>query len=74
MRIVRKLKGKKDWKLITSAFNHTTPLQCFIRYHAIKQDINHGAWTKDEDDQIMNLIYKFGKKWSLLAKKYKDKK
>lgn len=44
-------------------------MQCLHRWQKVlNPDLVKGAWTKEEDDRIMELVNKYGaKKWSVIA-------
>ena len=56
------------WKDIAFHFENKTPLQCFSRYNRIKPGLLRGKWSKKDDADIINLVNKHGKNWSLIAK------
>lgn len=56
------------WKDIAFHFHNKTPLQCFSRYNRIKPGLLRGKWSKKDDIDIINLVNKYGKNWSLIAK------
>jgi hypothetical protein len=60
--------NSRSWKTIASHFIDKTPLQCFSRYKRIRPGIVKGSWTKEEDQQIMELVGKYGKSWSKISK------
>lgn len=59
---------EKHWKKISQFFPNKNPLQCFSRYKRIRPGIVKGSWSKEEDEQIMNLVRTYGKSWSKIAK------
>ena len=50
-------------------FTDRTDVQCLHRWQKVlNPDLVKGAWTKEEDDRIMELVSKYGaKKWSVIA-------
>jgi hypothetical protein len=60
--------GYKNWKAISENLDGRTPIQCSARYKRIRPGLTKGAWTVEEDKNVLDLIKKFGKNWSLLAK------
>jgi hypothetical protein len=60
--------GYKNWKAISENLEGRTPIQCSARYKRIRPGLTKGAWTVEEDKYVLDLIRKFGKNWSLLAK------
>lgn len=67
-RAVQLLKGK-NWKKIAEFFTDRTDVQCLHRWQKVlNPDLVKGAWTKVEDDLIMELVAKHGPtKWSMIA-------
>nr|PNR46570.1 hypothetical protein PHYPA_013689 [Physcomitrium patens] len=59
----------KNWKKIAEFFTDRTDVQCLHRWQKVlNPDLVKGAWTKEEDDRIMELVNKYGaKKWSVIA-------
>lgn len=60
--------NEKHWKEISKRFENKNALQCFSRYKRIKPGIVKGSWKKEEDLRIIELIRKYGKAWSKIAK------
>jgi hypothetical protein len=60
--------NEKHWREISDNFANKNPLQCFSRYKRIKPGIIKGSWTKEEDDQIVQLVKVYGKSWSKISK------
>ena len=58
----------RHWKAISENLEGRTPIQCSARYKRIRPGLTKGAWTVEEDKNVFDLIKKFGKNWSLLAK------
>ncbi|KAJ8555741.1 hypothetical protein K7X08_013237 [Anisodus acutangulus] len=67
--VVKRFKGK-NWKRIAECMNGRTDVQCLHRWQKVlNPELVKGPWTKEEDDQIIELVEKYGsKKWSLIAK------
>ncbi|CAK9190822.1 unnamed protein product [Sphagnum troendelagicum] len=67
-RAVQLLKGK-NWKKIAEFFTDRTDVQCLHRWQKVlNPDLVKGAWTKFEDDRIIELVAKHGAtKWSMIA-------
>jgi len=59
---------EKHWKEISKSFTKKNSLQCFSRYKRIRPGIVKGSWTKEEDSRIVELVNKYGKTWSKIAK------
>ncbi|CAK9259465.1 unnamed protein product [Sphagnum jensenii] len=67
-RAVQWHKGK-NWKKIAEFFTDRTDVQCLHRWQKVlNPDLVKGAWTKSEDDRILELVTKHGAtKWSMIA-------
>ena len=59
--------NERKWKEISKSFPEKNALQCFSRYKRIKPGVNKGPWKTEEDNKILKLIEKFGKKWSKIS-------
>ena len=59
--------NERKWKEISQSFPGKNALQCFSRYKRIKPGVNKGPWKPEEDNKILKLIDKFGKKWSKIS-------
>ncbi|EFA77311.1 myb transcription factor [Heterostelium album PN500] len=59
----------KNWKKIAEQLPGRTDVQCHHRYQKVLHpSLIKGAWTKEEDDKVRELVAKFGaKKWSEIA-------
>uniref|UniRef100_A0A1J3EX22 Myb-related protein 3R-1 n=1 Tax=Noccaea caerulescens TaxID=107243 RepID=A0A1J3EX22_NOCCA len=68
-RAVDKYKGKK-WKKIAESFPDRTEVQCLHRWQKVlNPELVKGPWTQEEDDQIVELVKKYGPaKWSVIAR------
>ena len=60
--------NEKHWKEISRTFAKKNSLQCFSRYKRIKPGIVKGSWKKEEDNNIVQLVLKYGKAWSKISK------
>ncbi|XP_052802522.1 myb-related protein A-like [Mya arenaria] len=67
---VVELVGSQDWTLVSRYFPDRSDLQCQHRwYKVLNPDLIKGAWTKEEDDQVVALVRQFGpKKWTAISK------
>ena len=59
--------NERKWNEISKSFPEKNSLQCFSRYKRIKPGVNKGPWKTEEDNKILKLIEKFGKKWSKIS-------
>ncbi|KAF3441294.1 hypothetical protein FNV43_RR15207 [Rhamnella rubrinervis] len=66
---VQKYNGK-NWKKIAQCLPDRTDVQCLHRWQKVlNPELVKGPWTKEEDDQIIEMVEKWGnKKWSEIAK------
>ncbi|XP_040996539.1 uncharacterized protein LOC121242679 [Juglans microcarpa x Juglans regia] len=66
---VQKFNGK-NWKKIAECVPDRTDVQCLHRWQKVlNPDLVKGPWSKEEDDLIIELVAKQGKKkWSEIAK------
>lgn len=60
--------NEKHWKEISHNFSNKNSLQCFSRYKRIRPGIIKGSWSREEDEQIIQLVRTFGKSWSKISK------
>jgi hypothetical protein len=60
--------NEKHWKEISKMFVNKNSLQCFSRYKRIRPGIIKGSWKKEEDQEILRLVNKYGKAWSKISK------
>ncbi|XP_078427473.1 uncharacterized protein LOC144699986 [Wolffia australiana] len=70
IRAVKQFKGK-NWKKIASFFKDRSDVQCLHRWQKVLDpSLIKGAWTKEEDEFIINLVKTYGaKKWAVIASK-----
>ncbi|KAL9176127.1 hypothetical protein ABFS82_02G158800 [Erythranthe guttata] len=61
--------GGKSWKKIAEHLPGRTDTQCLHRWgKVIKPDLVKGPWSKEEDDLLVELVGKLGKKWREIEK------
>ncbi|XP_052223491.1 myb protein-like isoform X2 [Dreissena polymorpha] len=70
LKLVVEQVGVADWSLVSQYFPDHSDLQCQHRwYKVLNPDLIKGAWTKEEDDQVVSLVEQFGaKKWTVVSK------
>ncbi|XP_028399868.1 myb-related protein B-like [Dendronephthya gigantea] len=61
--------SSEDWEKIASYFDDRSEHQCLHRWEKVlNPDLVKGAWTKEEDQQVVELVRRFGpKRWSTIA-------
>lgn len=63
-----KMSEDKDWTWIASQMPNRNPRQCRERYgNYLNPSLQKGAWTKEEDDLIIEKKKIFGQKWAVIA-------
>jgi myb proto-oncogene protein len=72
LNLAKKANGKK-WKEIAECFKDKTSLQCRSRWIRIKPGIKQGRWTKQEDEQLLELFRQFGDNWSLISRRMNNR-
>ena len=66
--------GAYNWKYIASQIPNRNSRQCRERYrNYLNPSINHTPWTSEEDQQLKDLILKYGPQWSLIAKSFPNR-
>jgi len=57
------------WDFIASHYSDRADVQCQHRWNkVVNPKIVKGAWTKEEDEQVLDLVRKYGpKRWTLVA-------
>jgi hypothetical protein len=59
---------QKSWTKVALYFKDKNPAQCRARYKRIRPGIVKGAWTKEEDQMIIDLVNSSGRNWALISK------
>jgi len=64
-----KMHGTDNWKAVAGLVTGRSAKQCRDRYK-LKLDptINHGPWTKSEDDRLLQLASEYGRAWTKIAR------
>ena len=66
--------GAHTWRRIMPLLPGRTPRQIRERYvNYLSPNVNRDAWTKEEDNLIMKLVSKFGKKWAYIAQSFNQR-
>ncbi|CAA7410572.1 unnamed protein product [Spirodela intermedia] len=67
--------GGKNWKKIAVFFPGRTDVQCLHRWQKVlNPELIKGAWTKEEDKRIIELINNYGtKRWSIIAREMRGR-
>ncbi|KAM6977363.1 v-myb avian myeloblastosis viral oncogene homolog-like 2a [Aplochiton taeniatus] len=62
--------GQQDWKTIASFLPGRGDYQCMHRFKRyLDPNLIKGAWTKEEDDKVIELVGRYGTKhWSTIAR------
>ncbi|XP_058878237.1 myb-related protein A-like isoform X3 [Acipenser ruthenus] len=62
--------GPEAWDLISNYLPKRTDAQCQHRWQKVlNPELVKGPWTKEEDQRVIELVYKYGpKRWSVIAK------
>lgn len=70
-----KVNQGKNWKKISDALPDRSETQCINRWQKVlNPDLHKGAWTKEEDDIVVQMVEKHGpKKWSVIASHLKGR-
>jgi len=63
------------WDFIASHFPDRADVQCQHRWSkVVNPELVKGPWTKEEDEQVVDLVRKYGpKRWTLIAKHLKGR-
>lgn len=60
--------GYKNWAAVASFIPGRTAIQCSARYKRIQPGLVKGAWTHEEDMELLRLYKYYGKNWSNISK------
>ena len=65
-KLVKKYGEKSNWKIIASMMHGRDSRQCRDRWnHYLAPNNNSTEWSPEEDEMLMNLYFKNGRKWAL---------
>ncbi|CAD8167056.1 unnamed protein product [Paramecium octaurelia] len=58
-----------NWKSISTFLNGPTPIQCMHKWQQLHPDQapSRQLWSPQEDEQLKELVQKYGKKWSKIC-------
>lgn len=60
--------GIKDWKTISGMIPNRSEKSCRDRYiNYLKPNFEIKEWSKEEDEHLLELVGKYGKKWTFLS-------
>ena len=60
--------GYKNWATVASFIPGRSAIQCSARYKRIQPGLIKGAWTLEEDQELLRLYRYYGKNWSHISK------
>ena len=58
----------KNWSAVASFIPGRTAIQCSARYKRIQPGLIKGAWTPEEDQELLRLYKYYGKNWSNISR------
>lgn len=66
--------GVNDWRNLAKKMDGRNSRQCRDRWqYYLNPNINHNDWTKEEDQLIIKMREKYGPKWVLISKYFKNR-
>jgi hypothetical protein len=66
--------GTKNWKHVAELVGNCNEKQVRGRYKFyLKDEINRGDFTSEEDQKILQLVQQFGTKWSVIETSFSDR-
>ena len=69
IKLVKESSGHPNWRQISISMQTRTPRQCRERYqNYLSPSVNRSAWTKEEDNILINQYSIYGPKWNFIAK------
>jgi hypothetical protein len=61
--------GERSWRKIAEEVPGRTSVQCLQHWkHVLSPDVGKGAWTAEEDAELVRLVQEKGYKWAEIAK------
>jgi hypothetical protein len=60
---------RKRWSVLTKYLPNKNPYQCYLRHRAISPHIKRGAWSKEEDHELLTAFKLYGRNWKLISRK-----
>jgi myb proto-oncogene protein len=73
LRLTDRQPRRKRWRDVCLAIPDKSPYQCYLRYRAISPNIRRGAWTAEEDQELLRGYNKYGKDWRSIARTMKTR-
>lgn len=74
LKLVEQYKPDFDWSLISKQIPGRNAKQCRERWFLnLDPSINHGPWTPEEDEQLLNFVAQLGGRWALISKHIKGR-
>lgn len=58
----------KNWSAVASFIPGRSAIQCSARYKRIQPGLIKGAWTPEEDQELLRLYKYYGKNWSNISR------
>ncbi|CAK63441.1 unnamed protein product (macronuclear) [Paramecium tetraurelia] len=58
-----------NWKSISKYLNGPNPLECMMKWQSLHPEntLQRQLWSQEEDEQLKELVQKYGKKWSKIC-------
>jgi hypothetical protein len=63
----------KKWNIIAKSFHNKTAAECRHRFRTIQPGIVKGPWTEDEDQLLISLVQRHGRKWSIISEQMQSR-
>lgn len=66
--------GTRNWNLISKKMRNKAPRQCHARFmNYVNPQLNHGDWTKEDEELLLQKFDEIGPKWTNLASFFKNR-